>query len=628
MASKARFLRIALVHDDQVLEERHVALGTDVTVGTAPDNTLVAPRGTAPRSVRVLEARRGEGHTLLFDAPEGRVDLGGGEASTLAELVEGGLAARTDRGFALPLPPKARGKLRVGDVTLLFQYLERDAARAAAPASEQAVARSARSAPARPGPPAAARPPKHTGARPMTLEATLTWDGTVLATRSFHPLRSITVGPLPECDLQLPGKVLEHRAFPIVGGDGGRFFVDLRNPHLAIDELVAAARAEDGSRVMRAQRFEGDRYPVTGPFRMRLTLRDGFALELRHAPALARTAGSPFDVQDPQPLLCLAGSALVHAVIMVIAFAVGQSLLSADEVKAAKVERRRELYTMLQEQKVEAQVEEERAAEDQAQPDKDTAEESEEPREAPKKAEATPERPKRDAARDRAADAGAATPEARRTKLREGVRQKTFLGVLGGEGQQGDGALPVGRETQYADAFDDVAAPYAANGGGSDALAPPGPDAGGGGDGPAYKTLSKEESGGESIATRTVKTDDKGAAEEAKVKVNVRTGSLGEEGGLGSINHQAVAGVFARRKGAIKACYEKELRRNPDLKGRITLRFTIGTSGRITNISVSQNTTGDDAIASCIIDRVQSWKFDPPSGGAVTFTYPFILEAR
>ena len=77
-----------------------------------------------------------------------------------------------------------------------------------------------------------------------------------------------------------------------------------------------------------------------------------------------------------------------------------------------------------------------------------------------------------------------------------------------------------------------------------------------------------------------------------------------------------------------RACYEKELRRNQNIKGRITLRFTIGTSGRITSIAATQNTTGDEGIASCIISKVEGWKFDPPTGGAVTFTYPFILEAR
>ena len=43
---------------------------------------------------------------------------------------------------------------------------------------------------------------------------------------------------------------------------------------------------------------------------------------------------------------------------------------------------------------------------------------------------------------------------------------------------------------------------------------------------------------------------------------------------------------------------------------------------------VVENTTGDASIASCIIAKVKNWRFDPPSGGAVTFTYPFILEAR
>jgi len=567
-------------------------MGVDITIGKAPGNTFVVPQGDLPKSSLAFKARGADRHALVFSKPNGRVDLGGTEPTPLADLVKSGLAAKRDNLYALPLPATARGKFDVGDVTVLFHYVERDLVLVT-----------------KTGVPTA-------GPRPLMMEAVLSWDGTVLATKVVNPLRPLTLGPGPLCDLQLPGRVLESRAFEVIAGAEGRFFVDLRNPHANLTAFEAQGDAKEG----KTEETPRERYPIKGPFTMSLALREGFTLELRYAPALARGTQSPFDIQDPLPFLSMAGSALFHAALMLLAFAVGQGLLAPSEVKAFKEERRRELQVMLQEHKVEQKAAEaEKAAEKKAEDPK-----AEKPKEEAKKPEPRPE-PK--AIPKPAADAGAASPEARRTKVAEGVRQKTFLGALGGTGDASDGALPVGRETQYADAFQDVAGEYAANGADNGGMAPPGPKSGGE-NGAEYKTLSKDEKGGGNIDTTTVKTSEKGAGEEAAIKVNVRTGSLGAEGGIGKIDNASVASVFGRRKGAIKACYERELRRNPGLNGRITLRFTIGTSGRITSINASQNTTGDEAIASCIISKVQDWKFDPPTGGAVTFTYPFILEAR
>jgi len=597
MVSMGRFLRIGIVRDGQLLEERYLPMGVDVTIGKAQGNTFVVPQGNLRKSSLAFKARGSDRHALVFTTPDGRVDFGEQQVSTLAELVKSGLATRRETFYALPLPATARGKFQVGDVSIVFEYRERDLALSP-----------------KLGGGATTSQHKSSGPRPLVMEAELSWEGTVLATKFIDSLRPLTLGPGPLCDLQLPGRVLESRAFALIGGGEGRFFVDLRNPHLSVSGLETpdAKAAAD---------VPQERYPIKGAFTMNLALREGFTVELRYTQAMARGSSSPFDIQDPLPFLSLAGSVLFHAALMLIAFAIGQSLLDPHEAKAVKAERRRELQVMLQEQKVEAkQAEEKKAANKKAEDPKE-----EKPKEEAKKQETKPE-PKA-APKAASVDAGAASPEARRTKVKEDVRQKTFLSALGGTGEAGDGALPVGRETQYADAFDDVAGEYAANGAETDGMAPPGPKSGGE-NGAEYKTLSKSEKGGDGIETTTVKTSEKGAGEEAAIKVNVRTGSLGSEGGLGKIDNGAVAAVFGRRKGAIKACYEKELRRNPSLNGRITLRFTIGTSGRITSINASQNTTGDEAIASCIISKVQDWKFDPPTGGAVTFTYPFILEAR
>ena len=142
------------------------------------------------------------------------------------------------------------------------------------------------------------------------------------------------------------------------------------------------------------------------------------------------------------------------------------------------------------------------------------------------------------------------------------------------------------------------------------------------GDGGYRKLASKGKYTGE-IKTGEVKTAQKGP--EVKVKVRVG-GELGSKTGVGQIDKQSVASVFLRRRSAIRRCYEASLRSNPDVQGKIIIQFTIGTAGRITNISVTSDTTGDGAIAQCIVGRVKGWRFDPPERGSVTFSYPFILS--
>jgi TonB family protein len=243
-----------------------------------------------------------------------------------------------------------------------------------------------------------------------------------------------------------------------------------------------------------------------------------------------------------------------------------------------------------------------------------------------------PEKPKAAPAKKPAARVGKDTPrETNKTKLAAAVKQKTFLHVLGTTGGSGPGELDTLRggvhAQNIANAFDlegGIAQNRESGAAGSAFVG--GPQAATAGDGEKYKTLSQAEAGGERIATTQVKTADK--ANEVKINANVRDGSVSGQEGAGSIDKDSVARVFSRRKSAIKYCYERALKLNSNVKGKVVIRFTIGTAGRITSVQASQNTTGDPGIADCIIEKVQGWRFDPPSGGSVTFSYPFLLDTK
>lgn len=153
------------------------------------------------------------------------------------------------------------------------------------------------------------------------------------------------------------------------------------------------------------------------------------------------------------------------------------------------------------------------------------------------------------------------------------------------------------------------------------------PEAAGDGEGGgSYRRLASEGRHSGDIRTGHVATARKTESDEVRVRVRVGGGRLGRKSGTGQIDKQSVASVFRRRKRAIRRCYERSLRSSPGAEGKVTIQFTIGPAGRITNILVTEDTTGVSSIASCIVGRVRGWRFDPPDRGSVTFSKAFILS--
>jgi TonB family protein len=92
------------------------------------------------------------------------------------------------------------------------------------------------------------------------------------------------------------------------------------------------------------------------------------------------------------------------------------------------------------------------------------------------------------------------------------------------------------------------------------------------------------------------------------------------------VDREALARYVKQRKAAITGCYEKELKRNPSLKGRVVVRFTIGTNGRVTEIDIEENTLGNDAVGSCIRSVIRGWVFPFKPESEATVAYPFIFS--
>lgn len=97
-------------------------------------------------------------------------------------------------------------------------------------------------------------------------------------------------------------------------------------------------------------------------------------------------------------------------------------------------------------------------------------------------------------------------------------------------------------------------------------------------------------------------------------------------GGGGASREDALRSAMRLASGRVRALYERALRANPALQGRIVLELTVGEGGRVTAATVVENTTGDAALAQQIAAMLRATVVVPPGEGTTT-RVPFAFRA-
>lgn len=225
------------------------------------------------------------------------------------------------------------------------------------------------------------------------------------------------------------------------------------------------------------------------------------------------------------------------------------------------------------------------------------------------------------AAAPRSQAARTPTPKTAERRMQAGVKKKTFLGVIGSNGDDpsdvvenilGDGASIAAMNT----AFD--GAGLAVNEAGErdrrrdvkaiGATANLGPD-----------TLAGKGLGDVRVATGR-------KAQEVRVRGKFIPKRIKSDDIIGgSMSPEGVSSVIRRRGRAVRACYEKALGRNNRLGGKVVLRFVVQESGRVSSVKVAQNTLGESTVAACLARGIKRWRFPKPQGGPATIEFPFVL---
>lgn len=245
------------------------------------------------------------------------------------------------------------------------------------------------------------------------------------------------------------------------------------------------------------------------------------------------------------------------------------------------------------------------------------------PQETPRVADSGPgEAPKDDKKADEAKDAAdkpaskpAGDASERRAEVVKKVSGKGLLKILGSNG---------GGQGAFADVLGgasgggDIAAALAGAGGVGVAT-----EASVGGTGPRGGGTGRVTGIGE-VGTQGGGKVDLGTKKEAQVQGRVQDAAPDVESS--DVDRAALARYVRSRLKSIQSCYEKELKRNPTLKGKVVVRFVIKPSGRAGEVEIEENTLGSEAVGSCIRTTIRNWAFPFKPDSDTAVSYPFVFS--
>jgi hypothetical protein len=120
-----KVLRIGIIQDGKIVQEKRIEVGSTVTIGASPNATFSYPLPKVPRKFPLFVAK-GESYFLRYlPSMKGKIGQTDQKDTVLRldELQKSGAAKRKGDVFVLPLTSKNRGTISIDNVTLLFQFV-------------------------------------------------------------------------------------------------------------------------------------------------------------------------------------------------------------------------------------------------------------------------------------------------------------------------------------------------------------------------------------------------------------------------------------------------------------------------------------------------------------------------
>jgi hypothetical protein len=104
--------------------------------------------------------------------------------------------------------------------------------------------------------------------------------------------------------------------------------------------------------------------------------------------------------------------------------------------------------------------------------------------------------------------------------------------------------------------------------------------------------------------------------------------AFGQPSVSGRLAPAVVSAAIEAQRVRLLRCYGVGLRVEPKLAGTVTLRFVIGTDGRIGKPATSNVALDQPETVACLLDAIRYAEFPAPPGGIVTVVVPLTFSPR
>jgi TonB family protein len=100
----------------------------------------------------------------------------------------------------------------------------------------------------------------------------------------------------------------------------------------------------------------------------------------------------------------------------------------------------------------------------------------------------------------------------------------------------------------------------------------------------------------------------------------------GAQEAVGARNEQSLYKVLSQNIGRLQYIYEKFLKTNPDIRGKVEVEVTINPDGRIANVVVLSSEIPLQEFQQQIRDAIRRWKYEAIAQGQMKVVYPIVFN--
>jgi hypothetical protein len=98
------------------------------------------------------------------------------------------------------------------------------------------------------------------------------------------------------------------------------------------------------------------------------------------------------------------------------------------------------------------------------------------------------------------------------------------------------------------------------------------------------------------------------------------------DGGDERLTPVVIQGVIRKSFDSFRLCYENGTKSNPNLQGRVQVRFIIDRSGATTKAENFGSDLPDPEVIACVVREYDKMSFPRPAQGLVTVVYPIVFS--